>query len=364
MYTLIKIDFPKEEKMTVPVFDMLTNRFSGENVVLDQDIFNQIVRKDIIHKVNQFNVMYNRVTSKWVRSKGEVSGSGKKPFAQKKSGRARQGCLRSPNMYHGGRAHGARPRDYYFPLNKKIRLMGLKCMLTSKFLENNLIVVNEEKLSENKSSILAKGLEFLNENRTLFVTSKTPCLNFKTASNNLDFITHVESDELNVSKLLSNKFLIFTKAALEELVDLLSYRQINYYRNKKIPPNPETKKMELPTDKYKYDFDAKTPLQFYTPVLRGSENKIREYVNNPEEWNKKIQDSREDVKQAERKAKENKVKKAVDSMYSDMAILEKRRRQLRRERKLKMMKEERKATIKKKKQADAAKASATDKKKK
>ena len=68
-----------------------------------------------------FNKEYNRKSTKWVRSKGDVSGSNKKPFAQKKSGRAPQGDKRAPHLYHGGRAHGAKPREFYFPLNKKIK---------------------------------------------------------------------------------------------------------------------------------------------------------------------------------------------------------------------------------------------------
>ena len=57
-------------------------------------------------------------------TKGEISGSGKKPFRQKKTGRAPQGDKRAPHLYHGGHNFGARPREFYFPINKKIRLLG------------------------------------------------------------------------------------------------------------------------------------------------------------------------------------------------------------------------------------------------
>jgi len=92
--------------------------------VLSHSIFNVPLRKDIIHQVYLYNKEYNRRTYKWVKSKGDVAGSNKKPFGQKKSGRTPQGDKRAPNLYHGGRSHGARPRNYYFPVNKKIRLQG------------------------------------------------------------------------------------------------------------------------------------------------------------------------------------------------------------------------------------------------
>jgi large subunit ribosomal protein L4 len=347
--------------MTLPIFDLKSNEFSGENVVLDQSIFNQIVRRDIIHKVNQYNVMYNRITTKWVKSKGDVSGSGKKPFQQKKTGRARQGNKRAPNLYHGGRAHGARPRDYYFPLNKKIRLMGLKCMLTSKFLENNIIIIN----GELNHRLPLDSFNFLRENRTALVTSSDSFKSFDKVQQSHSFIQVFIPKELNVNRLITSKYLVFTLNALEELVELLKERHINYFRNKKYPPHPETKKMPLPTDKYKFDFDPESSLKIHTPVLSGSTNKIFQYTRDPEKWKKAIYDKREvEEKEAKKKLEEKMSRKSVDSLYNDQAILEKRRRLIQKERRMKLLKEERRNKIKMKKQADAARAALLEKKSK
>lgn len=111
--------------ITLPVYKLESNEYSGKSIVLDHEIFNSVVRQDIIHRVLIYNKDYNRRTLTWVKSKGDVSGSNRKPHPQKKTGRARQGCKRSPNLYHGGSAHGAKPRTFYFPLNKKIRLFGI-----------------------------------------------------------------------------------------------------------------------------------------------------------------------------------------------------------------------------------------------
>ena len=299
-----------------------------------------------------------------MRSKGDVSGSNRKPFKQKKTGRARQGDIRAPNLYHGGRAHGAKPRDYYFPLNKKVRLMGLKSMLTSKFIENNIIIVQSEKVNETKSNTLMRNLTFLKENRTLFVTSNSPCENFIKLAKNVPFIQPVSSVGLNVATLLDNKIVIFTKEGLNELVELLTFRKSLYYRNRRVPLEVELKKRALPTDKFKFDFDPSLPLDIRTPALKGSLESIYEYTNDPETYKQNILDQREAEMKEKEKLKLEKSQKSVDSLYSDSNLMDKRRKQLRKERRLKLMKEERKVSLKKKKQSDSASTASKDKKKK
>lgn len=117
-----------------------------------------------------YNKEYNRKTFKWVKSKAEVSGSNRKPHPQKKTGRARQGNIRSPNLYHGGQAHGERPREFYFPLNKKIRLLALKSSLTAKLVENKLIVIEKERYTTSHSAGFKEFFSFLKGNRALLVT--------------------------------------------------------------------------------------------------------------------------------------------------------------------------------------------------
>lgn len=365
---LFILDFPHDEKMTVPVFDFISNSFSGENVVLDQSIFNQIVRNDIIHKVYQYNKMYNRKTTVWVRSKGDVSGSNRKPFQQKKTGRAPQGDIRAPNLYHGGRAHGARPRDYYFPLNKKVRLMGLKCMLTTKFLENNIIVINSEKIDHHRPMLLEKSLNFLNKNKTIFVTSKTACPNFLQAVKPIKYIKQTFADGLNVMKLLENKILVLTKEGLNELIELLLFRHTNYFRNRKVPLNPASKKFLNPTDEYKFNFDPKAKLEIHTPILKGSYESIERAFTEPEKVKEEMLQQYEEEQKLIKAKKAEKKQQQNESMYGEAYLMDKRRKMLRKERRMKLLKEERRSNLKKRtlatKAAAAATAAAADKKKK
>jgi large subunit ribosomal protein L4 len=348
--------------MTIPVFKLSTNNYSGENVVLDQDIFNNFIRKDIIHRVYIYNREYNRRTFKWVKAKGDVSGSNRKPFQQKKTGRAPQGDIRAPNLYHGGRAHGAKPRVYYFPLNKKIRLQGLKSLLSSKFLENSILVFDSEKMEEKNPKELDHRLRFLKNTPTIFVTSSKSCEIFSVTCKQLKYIDHLTPEKLNVEKLISSKFLIFTVEGLSELVDLIKGRYKNYFRNKKIPIDPAAARKELPIDKFKFDFDPNKELELHTPFLKGSYEVIKKSYMDMEGLVNSIKDKRMKAEEEKLRLKEEKKKKKTDELYSDDSMLEKRRLQLRKERRMKAMKESRRLEIKKKKQTESAQAATANKK--
>jgi hypothetical protein len=117
----------------VPVYNISDGSFSNQNVVLSPQIFNNPIRKDIIHNAFIFEKLKNYKTYKRTKTAGDVAGSGKKPRPQKKTGRARQGKKRAPLNYHGGHPFGKVPRDFYFPLNKKIRMAGTCIISTAEF---------------------------------------------------------------------------------------------------------------------------------------------------------------------------------------------------------------------------------------
>lgn len=146
-----------------------------------------------------YNKEFNRKTFKWVKSKAEVSGSNRKPHPQKKTGRARQGCIRSPNLYHGGKAHGERPREFYFPLNKKIRLLALKSLLTAKLIDNKIIVIDREKFTTNHPGGFPYYFEFLRENRALLVTGDEISKEFEKNMKSVKFVDLVKP---SVKKIL------------------------------------------------------------------------------------------------------------------------------------------------------------------
>ena len=91
-------------------------------------------------------------------TRSEVSGGGKKPWRQKGTGRARQGSTRSPQWYHGGIAHGPKPRSYRFTINKKVRKLALKSAFSAKVADNEMIVIDEIKLDAIKTKDMVKAL--------------------------------------------------------------------------------------------------------------------------------------------------------------------------------------------------------------
>ena len=117
-------------------------------------------------------------------TRGEVSGGGKKPWKQKGSGRARQGSTRSPQWYHGGIAHGPKPREYGFSINKKVRRLAMKSALSGKAADDEIIVLDSFGLEEIKTKEIAKILAALpTGKKTLIVLPEKDDVIYKSARN-------------------------------------------------------------------------------------------------------------------------------------------------------------------------------------
>ena len=117
-------------------------------------------------------------------TRGEVSGGGKKPWKQKGSGRARQGSTRSPQWYHGGIAHGPKPREYGFSINKKVRRLAMKSALSGKAADDEILVLDSFGLEEIKTKEIAKILAALpTGKKTLIVLPEKDDVIYKSARN-------------------------------------------------------------------------------------------------------------------------------------------------------------------------------------
>ena len=135
---------------------------------MDEKYFNVPIRRDIIHNVFRYERHSTFKRTKRVKTPGDVSGSGKKPRPQKQTGRARTGNKRAPLNYHGGKIFGPVPKDYFFPLNKKIILEGIKSILTARLVENKIIFINSEEIPN--GSKLSDYLTNYKDKKVLFVT--------------------------------------------------------------------------------------------------------------------------------------------------------------------------------------------------
>ena len=155
------------------------------------------------------------------KTRGEVSGGGKKPWRQKGTGRARQGSTRAPHWRHGGIVFGPHPRSYDKKMNRKERRLALKSALSYKNIDKELIVVDNFNLESNKTKDAIKALEALKAtNKTVIVVDELT-ENTVLATRNLENIIVLYADEINVLDVISADNMIITEAAVKRIEEVL-----------------------------------------------------------------------------------------------------------------------------------------------
>lgn len=150
----------------------------------------------------------------------EVSGGGKKPWRQKGTGHARQGSTRAPQWRHGGVALGPKPRSYRFSLNKKVRQLAIKSALSSKVLENEMIVVDAITTDEFKTKTMVNMLKAIGaDTKTLIVLDSADKKVIKSA-NNIEDVKTTQVNTLNVYDILNCDKFVIVKGAVEKLEEV------------------------------------------------------------------------------------------------------------------------------------------------
>lgn len=156
-----------------------------------------------------------------VKNRSEVSGGGKKPWRQKGTGRARQGSIRAPQWRGGGTVFGPQPRSYSYKLPKKVRRLALKSALSAKVNEQNLLVLDALKLDAPKTKEFKTILNNLKiDSKALFVTADLD-ENVALSARNIPGVTVITANGINVLDLLGHDKVVFTKAAVEKVEEVL-----------------------------------------------------------------------------------------------------------------------------------------------
>jgi large subunit ribosomal protein L4 len=187
------------------------------SVTLSDEVFGLPERKDILHRVVRWQLAKRRSGNHKAKTISEVSGTGKKPWRQKGTGRARTGTLRSPIFRGGATIVGAVVRDHSHELPKKIRALGLKTALSIKAKSGTLTVIDSLELKSNKTKDLAKVLENFGFKSALFIDADQIDANFANAVSNIIGIDALPHQGLNVYDILRRENLILTKAAIEKV---------------------------------------------------------------------------------------------------------------------------------------------------
>lgn len=156
-----------------------------------------------------------------VKNRSEVAGGGRKPWRQKGTGRARQGSIRSPQWRGGGIVFGPTPRSYAYKLPKKVRRLALKSALSAKVVEQNFLVLDALTLDAPKTKDFAAILKALEINKkALFVTAELD-ENVALSARNIPGVTVLTASGINVLDLLGHDKVVFTKAAVEKVEEVL-----------------------------------------------------------------------------------------------------------------------------------------------
>ena len=189
---------------------------AGE-IELNDAVFGVEPRADILHRVVTWQLEKRRGTARPTRERSDVARTGKKFGRQKGSGGARHGDRGAPIFIGGGKAHGARKRDFNQSLNKKVRALGLKMALSSKA-KDGLIVVDSLELSDAKTKALKAQFDSNGWNgKVLFVDGDAVNDGFKKAARNLPGINVLPAMGANVYDILKHDTLVLTKDAVEKL---------------------------------------------------------------------------------------------------------------------------------------------------
>ena len=198
----------------------LANKKAG-TIELDDAVFAFEVRRDILAQAVNWQLAKRRAGTAHTKERSDVKARKGKPFRQKGTGRARQGTSVAPQMRGGGVAFGPRTRSHAHKLPKKVRLLALKSALSAKQAEGKLVVLDEAKLKEAKSAMLAKHLTKLGWGRALVIDGAEVDAKFARAASNINGIDVLPSGGANVYDILRRDTLVLTKDGVEKLVERL-----------------------------------------------------------------------------------------------------------------------------------------------
>ena len=202
----------------IDVYNMQGKKVS--DIELNENIFGIKPNEKVVHTALVNYMANQRQGTANTKTRAEVSGGGRKPWKQKGTGRARQGSIRAPQWFKGGIALGPKPRDYRYTINKKERRLAIKSVLSSKVLENNLVVIDKLELDEIKTKNMVNVLENLKvEGKTLIILPEKN-LNVQKSAKNIEGVKTGLVNTINVYDLLKYNKLILTVDSVKSLEEV------------------------------------------------------------------------------------------------------------------------------------------------
>ena len=185
-------------------------------VELNDEIFNVPVKKNVLHDVVTMQLANRRAGSASTKHRSDVTGSGRKLFRQKGTGRARRGNIKSPLLRGGGVAFGPKPKSWAYKVPKKVRKLALKMALSSKLKDENILILDQFDLDRIKTKAFSEIAGNLNMENALIVTDQKN-ENLELSSRNMPKFTVMRFEGLNVYDILKHKTLVLLEASVKAI---------------------------------------------------------------------------------------------------------------------------------------------------
>ena len=204
--------------MEVPVYSL--TREVVKHIEISDDVFGVPFNQAVVHQAMVRQRANARQGTASTKTRGEVSGSTRKLYAQKHTGHARAGSIRSPLRRGGGIVFGPKPRSYKQAMPKKMRQLALRCVLSAKAGDGELMVLEQLKLDEPRTKEMVRILAALGVDSSALIATSEPEENVVKSARNLAGIKTIPASLLNVVDILSYKMLLMTEAAVRKVEQL------------------------------------------------------------------------------------------------------------------------------------------------
>lgn len=205
---------------TVDIID-LENAKVG-SLDLSDEVFGAEVNEALLYEAVRHHMAGQRSGTAKTKTRHEVSGSGKKLWRQKGTGRARMGSIRSPLWRHGGTVHGPQPRDYSYRLPRKMQLGALRSALSAKLRDGELKIIQAFKFGDHKTKGVVAALGRLGTERSVLLVEAGENRNLELGARNIEGVTLVPTRGVTVYDLLGHKLVLLSEAAARKLSKALA----------------------------------------------------------------------------------------------------------------------------------------------
>ena len=189
-------------------------------VDLPEALFTAPVNEAVLHQAVTAQLAARRIGTHDTKTRGEVSGTGKKPYRQKGTGRARQGSRRAPHYTGGGVVFGPHPRDYAQRLPKRMKRLALRSALTAKYTGGAIKVVEDLAMEGVRTRELVGYLEALDANGRVLVVAPNRDERLELSARNLPTVSVIRADSLNVVDVLNADAVLITQPALATMTEV------------------------------------------------------------------------------------------------------------------------------------------------